>query len=155
MVQNTSAGLDDLKVMHTHEDKENDHCLEMCAGTTPLGQGWSEQKLSTYKVWSKFGNLFIKTAVNISACNFTRTPIIDTTLDFDSKKLTYLKDLAQAARIAGSSKITGATKTSFSVYLNGYEGDNTRNSLTASFGNKHLSIHWNAIGYIKCRAEED
>ena len=150
MVQNTSAGLDDVKLIDTHEEKLNGHCLKMCVGTTPVGQRWYEYTLPTYKVWSKFNNKFITTTIGIVNCYFARTPVIETTLDFNSEGYTSHKDLAKAARIAGSSGITGATKNYFSVYLNGFEDDNTRNSLTSSFGMERLSIHWNAIGYASC-----
>jgi len=142
-----TGGLGDFKVVNSHENGGAEVSLKLCVGITPLGQDWEENTLPTYKLWSKFGHKFISTIVDISDCNFVNTPIVTTTLDFNSEGLTNSADFTKAALISGTTNIAGANKDKFEVHLNGFEEETPRNSLTSSFGKERLSIHWHAIGY--------
>ena len=136
-----------LKILNSHDGEGAAPCVAACAGTTSRGStAWDTVEIDT----EFHGGLFegvknvIRTSVDISGCHFVKTPIVTTTIDFNSDEagaLTFLSSL-----ISGSSTIAETSEHSFSVYLHGFQ--DTRFPLVAAGAGLVIDVHWSAFGYI-------
>ena len=136
-----------LKILKTHEPHGAAPCMMTCVGTTGRETtSWETFEIDTALPATLFHDLknIVKTTVDISECNFIGTPIVTTTIDLNSdhaKMLTFLGSL-----LSGSSSVAETSRTSFSVYLHGFQ--DTQFPLVAAGAGLILDVHWSAFGYI-------
>jgi hypothetical protein len=136
-----------LHILNTHEKHGAAPCLTTCVGTTSRGSTpWETVHISPHLPAPLFKGLsnIVKTSVDISECHFISTPVVTTTIDFnsdDAKALTFLSSL-----VSGSSSIAETSKDSFSVYLHGFQ--DTRYPLVAAGAGLFIDVHWTAFGYV-------